>query len=124
MSKELQTVVTQTVKCVKQVATSGSPDPSSDLKACLSPALDKAQTAYQNSSNWISGLASRVAGDCQAKLQSFATASSAVGTDIKVSTSALVGGDTPTFQANIAKLGTAGTELQNAASGVGQSCAR
>ena len=127
MSKELQTVVTQTVKCVKKVALSASKnatqDPSSDLKACLSPALNKAQAAYQDSSNWIGGLARRVSGSCQQKLQQFASASSAVGTDIKVSTSALVGGDTPTFQANIAKLGTAGTELQNASSGVGQSCA-
>ena len=123
MSKELQLVVTQTVKCVKKVAMNASPDPSSQLRGCLSPVLDKAQAAYQDSSNWIAGLAGRVSGSCQQKLQAFASASSAVGTDIKVSTSALIGGDTPAFQANIAKLGTAGTELQNAASGVGQSCA-
>jgi len=123
MSKELQTVVTQTVKCVKKVAVKAGPDPSTELRGCLSPVLDKAQAAYQDSSNWINGLASRVSGSCQQELQSFASASSAVGTNIKDSTSALIGGDTPTFQANISKLSTTGTELQKAASGVGQSCA-
>ena len=120
LSKQIETVATKTVTCVRKQALSGGSD--SGIRDCLQGSLNDAATAYADSSSYVNGLASKISGECKPKLQAFGTAVSRTTDILKQSVADLGKKDLASFQTTLSKLAPAGTTLQNAAADIGKSC--
>ena len=120
LSKQIETVATKTVTCVRKQALSGGNE--AGIRDCLQGSLNDAASAYADSSSYVNGLASRVSGECKPKLQAFGTAVSQTTDILKQSVADLGKKDLSSFQTTLSKLAPAGTQLQTAAADIGKSC--
>jgi len=120
LSKQIESVATKTVTCVRKQALSGGNE--AGIRDCLQGSLNDAASAYADSSSYVNGLASKVSGECKPKLQAFGTAVSQTTDILKQSVADLGKKDLSSFQTTLSKLAPAGTQLQTAAADIGKSC--
>ena len=120
LGKELQSVTTETVTCVRDAALKGGGKAA--VRSCLEKPLAKAGETYAGASSYVNGLSAKVSGDCKPKLKVFADSIRKAGQTLSDSAKKLAAGDISGFQKTLSGLAAQGTEIQNAAAALGPAC--